>query len=93
MPVTGVQTCALPICDDAFRCQTAAAAVDYPHDEQTHQYRCDTWLCDELPFGVAQFEIKVTDNESGSIVHQERWTVSDCYPAVAAKAPPPVVKP
>ncbi len=83
----------LPLRDDAFRCQTAAAAVDYPQDEQTHQYRCDTWLCDELPFGVAQYEIKVIDNESGAVVHQERWTVSECYPAVAAQAPPPVPKP
>ena len=82
----------LPLRDDAFRCQTAAAAVDHPHDDPLHQYRCDTWLCDELPFGVAQFEIKVTDNDSGAVVHQERWTVSECFPEVTATAPPPVPK-
>lgn len=82
----------LPLRNDAFRCQTAAAAVDYPHDDPLNQYRCDTWLCDELPFGVAQFEIKVTDNDSGAVVHLERWTVSDCFPEVASTAPPPVPK-
>ena len=83
----------LPLRNDAFRCQTAAAAVDYPPDNRLHQYRCDTWLCDEFPFGVAQFEIKVTDLDTGGIVHSERWTVSDCYPDVAATAPPPLPLP
>jgi hypothetical protein len=82
----------LPLRNDAFRCQTAAAAVDFPPDNRLHQYRCDTWLCDEFPFGVAQYEIKVTDLDTGGIVHSERWTVSDCFPAVAETAPPPLPK-
>ena len=82
----------LPIRTDAFRCQLAAAAVDHPLQSPTHQYRCDTWLCEELPFGVAQYEIKVSNLDNGAIVHQERWTVTASHPAPAATAPPPVKK-
>lgn len=82
----------LPLRNDAFRCQTAAAAVDYPQESPTHQYRCDTWLCAELPFGVAQYDVRVTEIDSGATVHQERWTVSASDPAVAPTAPPPVTK-
>jgi hypothetical protein len=78
----------LPLRSDAFRCQLAAAAVDYPQNEPTHQYRCDTWLCDELPFGVAQYEVRVMDFDTAAIVHLERWTVSACSPLPAATAPP-----
>ncbi|MBS0205027.1 MAG: hypothetical protein JSS49_19135 [Planctomycetes bacterium] len=77
----------LPIRTDAFRCQLAAAAVTYPLDKPTHLYRCDTWLCEELPFGVAQYEIKVTDRDNGAIVHQERWTATASNPAAAPTAP------
>lgn len=78
----------LPLRSDAFRCQLAAAAVDYPLNAPTHQYRCDTWLCHELPFGVAQYEVRVMDVDSAAIVHLERWTVSACSPSPAAAAPP-----
>jgi hypothetical protein len=78
----------LPLRQDAFRCQLAAAAVDYPQENPTHQYRCETWLCDELPFGVAQYDLRVTDIATGAVVHQERWTVSACSPRAAAAAPP-----
>ena len=77
----------LPMRNDAFRCQTAAATVDFPVDEPLYQYRCDTWLCDEFPFGTAQFEIRVTDIESGGLIRHEQWTVTDCYPAPAATSP------
>lgn len=77
----------LPLRTDAFRCQLAAAAVDYPIGQPTHQYRCDTWLCDELPFGVAQYEVRVTDIDTAAIIHLERWTVSACSPVPAATAP------
>lgn len=78
----------LPLRNDAFRCQQAAATVDYPQAEPTHQYRCDTWLCDELPFGVAQYEIRVLDLETATVAHLERWTVTGCSPAPAPTAPP-----
>lgn len=77
----------LPMRTDAFRCQQAAATVDYPQAEPTHQYRCDTWLCDEFPFGVAQYEVRVTDVETGAVIHLEHWKISDCHPAVAPMSP------
>ena len=80
----------LPLRRDAFRCQLAAAAVDFPVESPTSQYRCDTWLCEELPFGVAQYELRITDRETASILHQERWTVTACNPPPAATAPPPL---
>lgn len=83
----------LPMRTDAFRCQTAAATVDFPVDDPLYQYRCDTWLCDELPFGVAQFEIRVTDIESGGLIRYEHWSVSNCYPAPAAVAPHSIKNP
>jgi hypothetical protein len=78
----------LPIRTDAFRCQMAAAAVGFPFEDPTHVYRCDTWLCAEFPFGVAQYDIHVTDMSSGSAVRHEHWEVSACHPAVAPQAPP-----
>lgn len=80
----------LDLRNDAFRCLTAAAAIPFPDRDETHQYRCDTWLCDEFPLGVAQYEIKVVDRMTGDQVHQERWIVTDCFPNVASQAPPPV---
>jgi hypothetical protein len=82
----------LPLRNDAFRCQTAAAAADYPHGKPLRRYRCDTWLCDELPFGVAQYEVTVMDLKTGIALRQERWTASDCSPPVAPSAPPFVPK-
>jgi len=78
----------LPLRNDAFRCLTAAAAVNFPERDPTHHYRCDTWLCEELPFGVAQYAIRVTDRYTGDIVHQERWIATDVSPKIAETAPP-----
>jgi len=83
----------LPLRTDAFHCQTAAAAVDFPQESATHQYRCETWLCEELPFGVAQYDVRVTEIESGLMVHLERWTVSACSPEVAPTSPLSATKP
>lgn len=80
----------LPLRNDAFRCQMAAASVNYPQDDPSLLFRCDTWLSEELPFGVAQYEIKVTDLETGNIVQMEHWSVSDCFPPPAAQASFPV---
>jgi hypothetical protein len=59
---------------DAFRCRQAYARVGY--QEQRHGdpfwYRRDVWFCDELPFGVAQFENQVIDR-TNTIVSRQRW--------------------
>jgi hypothetical protein len=76
-----------PIRRDAFRCQRAASQVEFATDDGVRRrYRCDLWLCDELPFGVAQVEFQVSDPENGAMLNQERWTVSACNPPVAGNA-------
>jgi hypothetical protein len=45
-----------------------------------------------MPFGVAQYEVTVTDLKTGITLRQERWTASACSPPVAASAPPFVPK-
>ena len=73
---------------DAFRCQRAAAQVLHPVGKDSHamKYRCDVWLCDDLPFGVAQFEMQVSAPDSGSVLHHARWTVTACHPSPATAA-------
>ncbi len=72
-----------PLRRDALRCQRAAAQVLYPIEPGSTplRYRCDVWLCDEVPFGVAQFESKVTSADGGTLLRHERWTVTACHPA------------
>ncbi|MEK6260722.1 MAG: hypothetical protein AABP62_19145 [Planctomycetota bacterium] len=71
-----------PLRRDALRCQRAAAQVLYPLESGNPplRYRCDVWLCDEVPFGVAQFESKVTTADGSTLLHHERWTVTACQP-------------
>jgi len=72
-----------PLRRDALRCQRAAAQVKYhtEADKTPLRYRCDVWLCDEVPFGVAQFELQVTTADGSTLLHHERWTVAACQPA------------
>ena len=60
----------------AFRCQRAAASTLYQpkHADHALRYRCDLWLCEELPFGVAQIEITITDPISAQILSLQRLT-------------------
>lgn len=61
---------------DAFRCQRAAAQLEFAASEggRTLRYRSDLWLAPEVPFGTAQLEFTVTDPASGQVLRQERWT-------------------
>ena len=72
-----------PLRRDALRCQRAAAQVAHSTDagKPPLRYRCDVWLCDEVPFGVAQFEFQVTTADGSALLHHERWTVTACQPA------------
>ena len=74
-----------PLRRDALRCQRAAAQVAYSTDADKTplRYRCDVWLCDDVPFGVAQFEFQVTTADGGTLLHHERWTVTACQPTPA----------
>jgi hypothetical protein len=75
----------IPLRTDAFRCQHALAQVDVdaPTGNRQWRYRCDIWLCEELPFGVAEVEFQVQDATTGQLLHQERWQA-------AASEPPPL---
>jgi hypothetical protein len=79
---------------DAFRCQHAGAQVeaDAPAGGKKWKYRCDVWLCEELPFGVAEVEFQVLDVATGQLLHQERWQAAACEPPPLPQAqwsPPP----
>ena len=60
----------------AFRCQRAAAQTLFQPKHANHalRYRCDLWLCDEIPFGVAQLEITISDPESAQTLMFQRLT-------------------
>lgn len=60
----------------AFRCQRAAAQVLFQpqHFDHPQRYRVDLWLCDEIPFGVAQMEITITDPPTGQMLTFQRLT-------------------
>jgi hypothetical protein len=68
----------LPLRTDAFRCLQCIARAVQPaageHGETTHE-RCDVWVCDELPFGVAQMESQVFDDRR-QVLARQRLTVS-----------------
>ncbi len=83
-----------PLRRDALRCQRAAAQVKHPTEagKPPLRYRCDVWLCDEVPFGVAQFEFQVTTADGGTLLHHERWTVTAGQPAPASLRKVPTQK-
>jgi hypothetical protein len=60
-----------PLRRDAFRCRIVAASV--LHDGL--RYRRDVWLCDEIPFGVAQIEDTIFDPADNSVVFRQRHTI------------------
>ena len=73
-----------PLRREALHCVQAAAHVTFGKDdsEKPMNHRCDVWLSDDVPFGVAQVEIRVSDPQTGATLFQERWTVKDCSPKV-----------
>ncbi len=68
--------------EKAFRCQRAAAQVLFQpqHFDHPLRYRCDLWLCNEIPFGVAQIEITITDPPSGQTLTFQRLTAVEASP-------------
>ncbi len=62
--------------EKAFRCQRAAAQTFFQpkHADRPLRYRCDVWLCDEIPFGVAQLELTVSDPPTGQTLMFQRLT-------------------
>lgn len=81
-----------PLRPEAIRCVQAAAHVAYSESEGSalQIHRCDTWLTDEVPFGVAQVEFRVSDTQ-GTILFQERWILKECSPKVRPFDPSSVI--
>ena len=54
-------------------------------DAPLFEYRCDTWYCKELPFGVAQMKFTVTRVKDGVVVSEQLFRVEDAssFPAEA----------
>jgi hypothetical protein len=66
----------LPLRTDAFHCMQANIQALRQDDrgETTHE-RCDVWVCDDLPFGVAQVETQVSDTRR-QLLTRQRLTVT-----------------
>ena len=59
----------------AVKCERGAARVPFQHPELGKcWHRCDIYYCDELPFGVAQWKITITQDATGDVVRRELWT-------------------
>jgi hypothetical protein len=42
------------------------------------RFRCDTWLCRDVPFGVVQFELSEFDARTGAPLSLRRFLLTDC---------------
>ncbi len=59
----------------AVKCDRGAARVAFQHPEFGKcWHRCDVYYCDEVPFGVAQWKITVTQATTNKVVRRELWT-------------------
>jgi hypothetical protein len=59
----------------ALKCDRAASRV-LVQDREFGRcwYRCDVLFCDELPFGVVQWQIRMTTEDTNKLVRSETWT-------------------
>ena len=64
-----------PLRSAAFRCQRAATQVRYGRESDVTLRRCELWLTDELPFGVAQFELSESDARTRELLSKRRFVV------------------
>jgi hypothetical protein len=59
----------------ALRCDRGASRVAFDDPEHGRCWqRCDVMYCDEVPFGVAQWTIKVVKDSTNTVVRSETWT-------------------
>jgi len=68
-----------PLREDAFTVQHAAAQEKHRPEEDgpAFWYRCDTWYCDDLPFGVAQMKFTVSRDEDSVVISEQFFRVED----------------
>lgn len=69
---------------EALKCIQAAASTGWSAKEGDPHlvYRCDVWVTNDIPFGVAQVDYHITQADNGHVLFHERWTVRDCSPKV-----------
>ena len=60
----------------AIRCQRAACQTTAIHSNRKCRQRCDVYFSDEVPFGVVQWTVSLTDTETGKPVAVQRFTSS-----------------
>ena len=81
---------------EAFRCQLAASRVRHRPSESRRSFwfRCDTWLCDDLPFGTLRADFTITDAGTGEVANQQIYravAVSGFVSREAAIVPAPLI--
>lgn len=81
-----------PLRDDAFRCQLAASQVSVTiasktEAEQKLRYRKDLWLTDQIPFGIAQVETSVYDEQSNQLLSRQTLIVTNASSGIKAPTP------
>ena len=66
-----------PLRNDAFTVHHAAAQERYASVKEGPYfwYRCDTWYCDDLPFGVCQMKFTVSRGEDNVVVSEQLFRV------------------
>ena len=61
----------------AIRCQRAACQTTRIFKDRKCSQRCDVYFSDEVPFGVAQWTVSLTDMETGeAVMETQRFTSS-----------------
>jgi hypothetical protein len=80
-----------PLRTDAFTVHHAAERVQTRIQETGPLlwYRCDTWYCDDLPFGVAQVKFTVTRANDNVVISEQLFRVESAssYPEQATLKP------
>ena len=79
-----------PLRDDAFRCQLAASQVSVSiasktAAEQKLRYRTDLWLTDQIPFGIAQVETSVYDEQSNQLLSRQTLIVTNASSGIKSQ--------
>ena len=58
----------------AVHCERGASRVAFQHSEFGKCWqRCDVYFSDDVPFGVAQWWIKVTQDGTNKVIRSEHW--------------------
>lgn len=62
----------------AIECQRAASRVAFEHPEYGRcWHRCDVYYSNEVPFGVAQWWITITQDGTNKLIRKEHWLSQD----------------